>query len=142
MNILALFSSQNMEPNTFPAPSYPVNQHPQQVYHPPYYRTPQYQAPQPQKLPTRWVELLQITIGGCADIRRLSLPSFLSALGCFITYCMHAGLTFIGRNFSFISRWGTKALLPAAFILRPVAATLRLTCFRTLFWGQISPAHR
>ncbi|XP_071585243.1 disintegrin and metalloproteinase domain-containing protein 9 [Heliangelus exortis] len=51
----------DMEPNTFPVPSYPVNQHPQQAYHQPYYPSyhqpyypsPQYQAQQPQKLPTR-----------------------------------------------------------------------------------------
>ncbi|XP_035201077.1 disintegrin and metalloproteinase domain-containing protein 9 isoform X1 [Oxyura jamaicensis] len=41
----------DMEPNTFPVPSYPVNQHPQQAYHQSYYPSPQYQAPQ--KLPTR-----------------------------------------------------------------------------------------
>ncbi|XP_042657406.1 disintegrin and metalloproteinase domain-containing protein 9 isoform X1 [Tyto alba] len=43
----------DMEPNTFPVPSYPVNQHPQQAYHQFYYPSPQYQAQQPQKLPTR-----------------------------------------------------------------------------------------
>ncbi|NXJ32488.1 ADAM9 protein, partial [Ciconia maguari] len=43
----------DMEPNTFPVPSYPVNQHPQQAYHQSYYPSLQYQAPQPQKLPTR-----------------------------------------------------------------------------------------
>ncbi|NWU63110.1 ADAM9 protein, partial [Pterocles burchelli] len=43
----------DMEPNTFPVPSYPVHQHPQQAYHPSYYPPPQYQASQPQKMPAR-----------------------------------------------------------------------------------------
>eukprot|EP00076_Gallus_gallus_P033012 XP_024998550.1 disintegrin and metalloproteinase domain-containing protein 9 isoform X1 [Gallus gallus] len=43
----------DMEPNTFPVPSYPINQHPQQAYRQSYYPSPQYQALQPQKLPAR-----------------------------------------------------------------------------------------